>query len=102
MESAKEPRLRIAAARALAAAGSEVVALAAAMAADPEPAVRREAALMLRDVAWEDDHDVLLALARPGVAHMQAARVHWDGPRLLVCGHAGLASVCVQSWAWLV
>lgn len=68
MESAKEPRLRIAAARALAAAGSDVVALAAAMAADPEPAVRREAALMLRDVAWEDDHDVLLALARAHVA----------------------------------
>jgi putative membrane-bound dehydrogenase-like protein len=48
--SAKEPRQRLVALRALRAAGVDVVKLAEKMVKDPAPMVRREVALMLRDV----------------------------------------------------
>jgi putative membrane-bound dehydrogenase-like protein len=61
-----DANLRIAALRALRSAGvrdSELLALAAPLAADPSPAVRRELALGLRDVPFADCKEVLLALA---------------------------------------
>ncbi len=51
--SSKDARTRLVACRALRAAGGDAVKLAAAMAADPSPMVRREIALSLRDVAAE-------------------------------------------------
>ncbi len=59
-----EPRLRVAAARALVAAGAGAMAVASLLVDDPSPLVRREAALLLRDVPWEQDRDLLLKLAR--------------------------------------
>lgn len=64
VREADDPRLRIAVARALVAVGEDVLPIAAALASDPEASVRREAALLLRDVPFGEDGPILLALAR--------------------------------------
>jgi putative heme-binding domain-containing protein len=58
----KDPALRVAAYRALRPV-NRALPKAARLALDPSPAVRREVALSLRDVPFEEARDVLLALA---------------------------------------
>ncbi|MFM2171100.1 MAG: hypothetical protein RI957_1329, partial [Verrucomicrobiota bacterium] len=61
--SAKEPRHRLVAVRALRAAGADVVKLAEKMAKDPSAMVRREVALMLRDVPATQSVPLLAQIA---------------------------------------
>jgi len=70
----RDPQIRVVAVRAVrrqleagpapTAAASSLTALAGKFAADSSPAVRREAALALRDAGWNDSKDALLALAK--------------------------------------
>ena len=59
-----EPQLRITAFRALQQQNVDVVKLAARLARDASPAVRREVALSLRDAPFEQARDILLVLAK--------------------------------------
>lgn len=61
--SSKQPRQRLLAVRALRAAGFDVVKLAQKMATDPAPMVRREVALMLREVPAEQSAPLLAKIA---------------------------------------
>jgi putative heme-binding domain-containing protein len=61
--SAKEPRHRLVAVRALRAAGADVVKLAKKMVKDPSAMVRREVALMLRDVPAAQSVPLLAQIA---------------------------------------
>ena len=62
--AAKDDAQRLVAYRALRFANHEILAMAARMAADPSPAVRREVALTLRDVPAEKSVPILVQLAR--------------------------------------
>jgi len=61
---AEDPMMRIAAFRALRRVEHRVLEHARTLANDASPAVRREAALAMRDVSFSDSKDVLLAVAR--------------------------------------
>ena len=61
--TSRDADLRITALRALRSVDADVVGHAAALASDPSPAVRREVAVALRDVPFEQCRDVLLKLA---------------------------------------
>jgi putative heme-binding domain-containing protein len=63
-ESHTEPELRIAAYRAMRRAGLDVLPVAARLAVDKDPGVRREVALSLRDQPADKTLDVLVAVAR--------------------------------------
>jgi len=56
--------MKIAAFRAMRRAGLDVTGSALRLANDPDPAVRREAALSMRDKSFDESRDVLLAVAR--------------------------------------
>jgi HEAT repeat protein len=58
-----DPQIRITAFRALRQVRPDVLAESRRLAADPSPAVRREVALALRDVPFEQSGDLLVALA---------------------------------------
>jgi putative membrane-bound dehydrogenase-like protein len=62
--SSADAQTRITAFRALRRHGHQVLAHAAKLAADPSPAVRREVALALRDVPYQDAAPLLLTLAK--------------------------------------
>lgn len=62
--SSRDPMERIAAYRALRVVNSAMPKIAARLAHDPSPAVRREVALSLRDVPFEVSGDILLTLAK--------------------------------------
>jgi len=63
-ESQTDPAMRIAAYRAMRRAGLDVLPVAAKLAKDKDPGVRREVALSLRDVPAEKSLDLLVELAR--------------------------------------
>jgi putative heme-binding domain-containing protein len=65
LAAGKDDTMRLVAYRALRRAGQEPLALAAQMTADSSPAIRREAALMLRDVPAGQSRDLLVKIARP-------------------------------------
>lgn len=58
-----DARIRLAAYRALRAAGEPLVPMARMAARDPDPTVRREVALSLRDEPWDEIEDVVMLLA---------------------------------------
>jgi putative membrane-bound dehydrogenase-like protein len=59
----ENPRIRVTAFRAIRQLDLEVLEQAALLARDPSPAVRREAAIALRDYSFEQTRDILLSLA---------------------------------------
>lgn len=61
--SASEIRLRIAAFRALLAAGDSAISLATLAVNDPAPGVRREASIALRGLSLDDSRSLLIQLA---------------------------------------
>ncbi len=63
-ESHTDPRFRIAAFRAKRRAGLDVLGSAVRLANDPDPAVRREVALAMRDQAFDVSRDILVDVAR--------------------------------------
>ena len=60
----EDPGLRLVAWRALREAGEPVVPMARMVARDPDPAVRREVAIALRDEEWSEIDDIVIELAR--------------------------------------
>jgi len=62
--SDREPQLRVTAFRALQQQNADVLKLAAGLARDSSPAVRREVALSLRDVPFAKARDILVSLAQ--------------------------------------
>ena len=59
-----DPSIRLVAYRALREAGEPIVPLARLVARDPDPAVRREVAISLRDEPWSEIDDIVVELAR--------------------------------------
>ncbi|MBI24281.1 MAG: dehydrogenase [Roseibacillus sp.] len=58
-----DPQMRLTALRALRAAGQPFLNAAATLASDPSPAVRREVALAMRNLSFEESKDILLEIA---------------------------------------
>ena len=64
LENAKDPQIRIACFRALRFVKHHTLAHAKALSKDPSIAVRREIALVLRNLSYEESHEIILELAR--------------------------------------